>query len=166
MLGISISLDRRTLEIRNQALSKAPLPPPQYGPDLRYEELLTITVGHAETPKAVRPVSARLSQLAERFAVISSTEAAAAAVSSMKDHAGQPPPQDKFIMSCRFSREPMFLDSKGKRVPQPVQRKVVMRKVEFPVDILDHTDGKVTIRDIELVLGQCFSLKASMIPQA
>lgn len=167
MLGISFSKDRKTIEIRNQALSKGPLPSPQYGPELRFEELLTITKGPRPQVQSVKAISARLIQLAERCATVRSidTSTAEASFPTSKEAISSPPVLQDCILNCTFSREAMFIDSKGKKVPPPVQRKVDMRKVEYTVSIIDESAGKQSIRDVELVLGQCFSLKASMIPQ-
>lgn len=175
MLSMSLSSDRRTLEIKNQALNKAPLPPPHYGPDLRYEELLTISVMETVPTKDAKPISRRLVQLSERFAAVSAADrpteddisrsAAPIPAAATEKATPDPKPHDR-ILGCKFSREPMFIDSKGKKVPPPIQRRVNMRKIEYSVPLLEDALGKTSMRDLELVIGQCFSLKASMIPQA
>lgn len=172
MLAITLSKDRQSLEIKNQALNRAPLPPPHYPPDLRYEELLTISVASRTPSKEAKPISRRLIHLAEKFAAVSSDDlpvdegATSAALSTEAfEKATMPSMPDDIVLSCTFSREPMFIDSKGKKVPPPIQRRVNMRKIEYSVALQDEAGGKVTMRDIELVIGQCFSLKASLIPQ-
>lgn len=172
MLAITSSKDRQSLEIKNQALNKAPLPPPHYPPDLRYEELLAIGVANRTPSKEAKATSRRLIHLAEKFAAVSSDDlpvdeaASSAALSTQAlEKATAAPMPDDSILSCTFSREPMFIDSKGKKVPPPIQRRVNMRKIEYSVALLDEAAGKITMRDIELVIGQCFSLKASLIPQ-
>lgn len=165
MLAISLSKDRSTLEIRNQALTNVPPPPPHYGADLRYEEVITIAIVDQPSTRKAKSISTRLTQLAERFAAVGSAEAHGAVESSKAGaNSGSSSPIDR-ALSCTFSREPMFIDFKGKKVPPPVQRKVDMRKVEYPVPVIEESAGRQSIRDFELVLGQCFSLKASMIPQ-
>jgi hypothetical protein len=163
MLAVSLSKDRQTLELRNQALSKGPLPTPHQPPELRYEEMVIITI--TETPLQNRKgISARLTELTERLGTAKKSPALPEPTDATIGPENTPRVPTKSLQ-CLFSREATFIDSRGKRVAAPVQRKVDLRKTETNLELQEKTkDGKATLRDLELILSQCFALKASMLP--
>lgn len=169
MLAIQMAKCRRTLYIRNQSLNKGGPPPPHAGPDLRYDETLTVTICDEEAgTSSKRPVSERLASLAERCASLSvgssdsdktSTDVedqSKMSVSSRSPHR---------MLRCTFEREPYFMDAKGKKVSPPVQRKVDLTKVERQISLLEQNGTNAVMSDLEVILGNHFSLKSNMLTQ-
>lgn len=158
MLSITLAKDRASLDIKHRKVDDPPFTR-HSAPEQRFEEIIRFSLPQQQEAQRTldhKPLASRALRLASRLAAVKSSSLDNVAEAPSTAQADNSERSQNLPLHAVYSRQPVYIDGRGRRIAPPQHLKLDMSKTEYLITLYEDENTLRRLRDLDDILGECF----------